>query len=245
MSVRVESLDAALVEASKTVTAQGGFTASEDVDLSASLHAQVTYRVPAAKFRATLDALAKVGKVQSQSVDSNDVTAQYADLEGRVKTLRASIARLQGFLLAATDITQVASLESELTSRESELESIESQRRALADQVDLSTVTVSFDATSASPSPSTVDDRPGFSGGLEAGVDVLKDLGSAALAVFGFLLPFLPFVAVLLLIVVLARRRARRRRAVTMSPSSPDGASPPPQPLSPDLSGPPSLPDGK
>lgn len=149
LEIEVEVLEDAVDEASAAVGALGGFSANEEVDLGERRHATVTYRVPADRFDEAVEALGAVGDLQTQQVDAQDVTAQYADLEGRVTTLRTSIARLQGFLAETTDVTQIASLEGELTRREAELESTESQRRALADSIELSTITVAFTGSEA------------------------------------------------------------------------------------------------
>ncbi len=208
LDIEAEVLKDSVADAGAAVKALGGFAANEDVDLGRRSTATITYRVPAEQFRATLDALAKVGTLKTQQVDAQDVTSQYADLEGRVTTLRTSIARLQGFLGEATDANQIASLEGELTRREAELESTEAQRRSLADQVDLSTITVSFTSpTVAAP----VDDTrtlPTFLGGLEAGWDFVVGAGAIALTALGFILPFLVPVAALVLLVrwILGRR---------------------------------------
>ena len=215
--VKVESLDAAVAEAAGAIGGLGGFAATEDVDVAGSNLATIVYRVPAPQFRPALTALSRIGELRSQTIDSSDVTAQYADLEGRVTTLRTSIGRLQGFLGETTDVNQVASLEGELTRRESELESIEAQRRALADQVDLSTITVSFDATTASPA--TTSDRAGFSGGLDAGWDVAAGIVAGSMATVGFLLPFVPLLLVVAGLVRWFRRRTRRA-AQELSPTS-------------------------
>jgi len=221
MALEVEGLDGAVRDASAAVDALGGFSSSEDVDLGDARHATITFRVPAVQFRPALDAIAEVGDLQSQQVRNEDVTATYADIESRVTTLRTSIDRLRGFLAEATDVNQIASLEGELTRREAELESVESQRRALADQVALSTITVSFDA--ATTETPVDDDRtlPTFLGGLESGWDAIVSGGAVVLAVFGFLLPFLVPAALL----VLAIRWLTRRRSDGVDlPEAPSGA---------------------
>ena len=210
LDLGVDQLDDAVAEASATIEELGGFAADEDVDLAGSERATVVYRVPAAEFRPALDALADVGALRRQSIGSEDVTAQYSDLESRVTTLRTSITRLQGFLAETTDVNQIASLEGELTRREAELESIESQRRVLADQVALSTITVEFDAARGSEQI-VEDDTPGFRRGLEAGWDAARVLVAVVAATAGFLVPLLPLIAVAALVVWWTRRRRGRR----------------------------------
>lgn len=208
LDLKVEVLEDSVDEASTAVEAIGGFAANEQVDLGERQHATVTYRVPADQFRQALDAITAVGDLQTQQVEGQDVTAQYADLEGRVTTLRTSITRLQGFLAEAADANQLASLEGELTRREAELESTEAQRRALADRIELSTITVSFTGSEAVAPVDDTRTLPTFLGGLEAGWDIFVGAGAFALSALGFLAPFLPLV----LVVVLLMRWARRRR---------------------------------
>lgn len=208
LDIEVEVLEDSVDEASTAVEALGGFAANEQVDLGERQHATVTYRVPADQFRQAIDALTAVGDLQTQKVQGQDVTAQYADLEGRVTTLRTSISRLQGFLAEAQDATQIASLEGELTRREAELESTEAQRRALADSIELSTITASFTGSEALAPVDDTRTLPTFLGGLETGWDIIVGAGAVALSALGFLVPFLP----LLLVVALLVRWARRRR---------------------------------
>jgi hypothetical protein len=143
--------------------------------------------------------------VRTQDVRSTDVTSQYADLESRVAALRTSVERLHEFLGQATDVNQIATIEAELTRRESELESTEGQRRALADQVELSTITVTFESLDEAG-----DGLPTFLGGLDTGRNVAATLIAATAAAAGFLVPFLPVLALVFLALALARRRRRR-----------------------------------
>lgn len=214
MHVEVDELDKTVREAGTAVEALGGFASNEDVDLGGDATATITYRVPAAGFRSALDAIAEVGDLKNQGVRGEDVTATYADIEGRVATLRTSIARLQGFLAEATDINQIAHLEGELTRREGEFESVEAQRRALADQVELSTITATFDASTTEAPVADDQSLPSFLGALETGWDAMVTGGAVVLAVLGFLLPFLPVVVAAALLTRWVGRR-RHTDAVT------------------------------
>ncbi len=212
LSLGVDEVDLAVEQAAEAVSAVGGFTATAEVDLEGDRRASATYRVPADQFDAALDALGALGEVRTKDVRTSDVTAQYADLESRVAALRTSVERLQGFLAEATDVGQIATIETELTRREAELESTEGQRRALAEQVALSTISVSFE-----PLDGATDDRPTFLGGLDTGRGAAGALLAAGAATAGFLVPFLPILAVVFLALALVRRR-RHRRATPSAP---------------------------
>lgn len=204
LSLGVDEVDRAVEQASDAVASVGGFTATAEVDLEGDRQASASYRVPADQFDAALDALSELGEVQTKDVRTDDVTAEYADLESRVAALRTSVERLQGFLAEATDVGQIATIEAELTRREAELESTEGQRRALADQVALSTISVSFE-----PLDAASEDRPTFLAGLDTGRDAAGTLLAVGAATAGFLVPFLPILALVLLALALLRRRRR------------------------------------
>ena len=195
IAMEVDDLTDATNRANAAIATLGGYAANENIDLSSSGSASLTFRVPATNFSAAKERLAEIGRVTSLNQAADDVTAQYTDLESRVATMRASITRLQGFLVEATDVGQIAMLEGELTRRETELESIEAQRRVLADQVDMATISVVMDTDEPEEPVDPDAATGGFLGGLERGWDAVTVVGSALLAAAGFLLPFLPLVS--------------------------------------------------
>lgn len=215
LSLGVDEVDSAVEQAAEAVSSVGGFTATATVDLEGGGQASASYRVPADQFDAALDALSALGEVRTKDVQTDDVTAEYADLESRVAALRTSVERLQGFLAEATDVGQIATIETELTRREAELESTEGQRRALADQVALSTVSVSFE-----PLDEAAEDRPTFLAGLDTGRDAAATLLAAGAATAGFLVPFLPILVLVLLALGLLRRRRRRHTSPSATPTA-------------------------
>ena len=219
ISMVVDDLTDATNRANAAIATLGGYAANESIDLSSTGSAALTFRVPAANFAAAKERLAEIGRVTGQNQVADDVTAQYTDLESRVATMRASITRLQGLLVEATDVGQIAVLEGELTRREAELESIEAQRRVLADQVDMATISVAMDSDE-SEQPSDPDGSTGgFLGGLERGWDAVTVVGSALLTVAGFLLPFLPLVIIAGFVLWWIRRRRNHAAAATGRPT--------------------------
>lgn len=213
MALGVERVDRAVEDAGAAVSAVGGFSSSEDVDLDGDGRASASYRVPADRFDDALEALGALGEVRTKDVETDDVTAQYADLDSRVAALRTSVDRLHGFLAQTTDVNQIAIIEGELTRREAELESTEGQRRALAEQVELSTITVTFESLDGA-----AGELPTFLSGLETGRDAAAAVLAAGAAAAGFLVPFLPLLALAVVAVVVVRRRRRRRLAPAAEP---------------------------
>jgi hypothetical protein len=149
--------------------------------------------VPADKLDTALDQLSKqVGTVVRRTTSSQDVTAQYVDTESRLKTMRASVARVRALMTQAKDIGQVVVLEGELSRRQADLESLESQLGALKNSVERSTVTISLSTPGNEPQTST-----GFLAGLSAGWNAFTASGSGLLTAIGAVLPFAAFFALI------------------------------------------------
>jgi len=172
--------------------------------------AQLTIRVPADRLDQLIDSIAGLGHVTHRTAQVVDATEDVVDLGARVASQRASVDRVRALLSEARSIGDVVAIESELTRREADLDSLTGRLNALKDQVALSTLTVDVErapvTTSESPQPT------GFTAGLAAGWDGLKTAAVVAGAVVGFLLPFLPVLAVVLGLVWVGRRVARARR---------------------------------
>lgn len=206
IEVVVEDLDAAADDVRRLAGEAGGFVADEQVRAGSS-EVNLTVRVPAGDFDDVRTGIAEVGKVIEQNVQAEDVTSEVVDLESRIGSLRASVARLQGLLGEAGDVAQLAAVEGELARRETELESLLGQQRILTDQVDLATLTVHL---SEEETPAPDEDAAGFFDGFRRGWVVAVDGGRFALAAAGFLLPVAIPAALVAVAVLTARRHIRR-----------------------------------
>ncbi|MGY1770864.1 DUF4349 domain-containing protein [Blastococcus sp. SYSU D00813] len=183
--------------------------------------ADLVVRVPTDELDGVLDDLDDVGDVESVSVTRSDVTASVVDLDARIAALQTSVERLLTLLDGAADTQALLSVETTLADRQGQLESLQSQRAFLADQVDLSTLTVHLTPESAPPAGGP----DGFVDGLGAGWRGLLTALGAAVVVVGVLLPWLLVAAPVAGIALALVRLTRRRPAVaTAGPSEEPGA---------------------
>jgi hypothetical protein len=190
-------------------TGVGGFVASEQsVDRSATF----TLRIPAPRLDEVMTQLSGEGTVSTRTEQADDVTDQLADLDGRVQTAKASVARVRALLDKATSVGDVVMIESELTQREAELESLTKRLAAVSGRVALSTLTVRL---TPAPAPDTPPPGGGFRAGLASGWHALLTAGAALLTVCGAVLPFLLPLGVLGGLALLGRRMLRRRSSTT------------------------------
>lgn len=180
---------------------------TESRDDEGHTSAQLTARIPSGQVSAAVAQLRKAGEIKSVDLQRDDVTAQGADLDGRIKALKISIARLEKILDRAGTSSEVIEAETALTQRQQELESLQLQRRSLTDQVSLSTLSVAFEQEGK---PGAVAPG-GFRGGLIKGWNALIDTVNAIVTAAGAALPWFGIAAVAGLIWWVVRRVRRRR----------------------------------
>ena len=194
----------------KVRTAVAGVAGTVGQESSTDTGAQLTVRVPADRLDQLIDTIGGFGHVTSRSAQVVDATEDVVDLDARVASQRASVDRVRALLAQARSIGDVVSIESELTRREADLDSLTGRLAALKDQVALSTLTVDLEKApvTTEPGPQPV----GFPAGLAAGWDGLKVVGAGAGTALGYVLPFVPVLAVLVALVGIGRRVARTRR---------------------------------
>jgi Domain of unknown function (DUF4349) len=145
----------------------------------------LTLSVPAATLDAATDQLARIGTVLQRTLSTQDVTAQYVDIQSRLTTMRASVGRVRALMAQAKDLGQVVALEGELSQREADLESLESQQGALANSVERSTLVLSLRTPGNQPVTKT-----GFVAGLHSGWDAFAASAAGLLTGIGAVLPF-------------------------------------------------------
>ena len=166
----------------------------------------ITYRADAAEVAGLLDAAAALGNEQWRNRSARDVSDAVADVDARVASARASLARLNALMSRAESLGDVIALEGQIASRQAELESLLARQQSLADQTGAATLTTTF---SAAPPPS---EAPGFVDGLQNGLAALGSALRAIAVALGWLLP-ISAVAAALLLPLLWHRRRRARRA--------------------------------
>lgn len=192
-------------------TAVAGVAGTIAQESSGDTGAQLTVRVPFDHLDQLIDAIGGLGRVTNRSAQVVDATEDAVDLGARVASQRASVDRVRALLAQARSIGDVVSIESELTRREADLDSLTGRLAVLKDQVAMSTLTVDLEK---GPAPTETGPQPvGFLAGLAAGWDGLKVVGAAAGTAVGYVLPFVPVLAVALGLIWLGRRVARTRRA--------------------------------
>ena len=102
-------------------------------------------RVPSAQFDGAVAALSQIGKVESVSVNAEDVAEEYVDLGARLANARRVEARLVELLATRTGrLSDVLTIEQELARVRQEAERYEARMRWLERRASLSSLDVSI-----------------------------------------------------------------------------------------------------
>ncbi|MBA5220727.1 DUF4349 domain-containing protein [Streptomyces griseoaurantiacus] len=225
LTVRVKNMTEALDTARTAARDAGGFVGDENTrrDEDGSRHSEIVLRVPTEKYDEVLGELEGTGELLRRNSKAEDVTDQVVDVDSRVKSQRASVARVRKLMDRATELSDVVSLESELGNREADLEALLAQQASLKDRVGLATVTLTLsEKTAAARKTAAAEDDPGFLDALAGGWGVFLAVLRWIALVVGALLPFL---VVFALGAVVWRRvlrpRLPRRPAPVTSPAAP------------------------
>lgn len=211
LTVRVDDVNASAARATGIVTGAGGFVGGDKRTSNGdrgSADATLELRVPAGRFSAVVDQLARLGTEEQRGISTEDVTEETIDLDARIATQQARVDSGRRLLAQAKDLEDLVMLEREVATREADLASLQAKKRRLADLTALSTVTlVLLDPQAAAAPP---EEPNGFLAGLAAGWrGLLTSLGVLA-TVLGWALPWAVLLGVPTAAVLWTVRRRRR-----------------------------------
>ena len=226
ISIRVVAMDTAINQATDAVAALDGYASgssrSGDGDEAA---ASMTFRVPAARWEAALEAIRGIAEdVLAEESTSEEVTGEVADLGARIRNLEATERALQAIMDRATVIKDVLTVQSELTDVRGDIERLATQKAQLEAQAAMSTLNVRF---SLRHDPVRVveagyDPAEEVSAATARLVDILQALLTAGIWLAIVWLPILISLAILGALGYLVVRRVRRtsgpRAELTLRP---------------------------
>jgi hypothetical protein len=118
--------------------ALGGYLVSQD-------ERRLVLRVPAAKFQDALKQLEGVGDVRGRRIHSEDVTADFRDLNIRLRNAEEVRDRLAALLAKANDAAAALAIEKELDRVTEQLERLKGELRAMEERIAFSKITLLFE----------------------------------------------------------------------------------------------------
>jgi hypothetical protein len=197
--------------ASSVASKYGGFVETSSTGGSPARFGTVQIRVPAADFDQALNDLRSLGHVDSQTIQGQDVTAKYVDLQARIRTWESQETALIRLMGKTTTVGQTLEVQGQLQRVQLTIEELQGQLRVLNDQTAKATISVSLREQGApvtQAKPASVK-NPSLGTGLRRAVAGFFGVVVAVLVGLGYLVP----VALLLGLLWLVVRRVRAVRA--------------------------------
>ena len=154
----------------------------------------VTVRVPVRSFEDLVVGVGEIGTIRNRDIDSQDVTAEFTDLESRLRHLRAQEEFYLGLLERARGVRDAIAVQQQLDSIQSQLEQIQGRLNVLDDRTSFSTLTVELFEPGAGSAIAAEDEpeaRPTIARYWDTARDAFVNVIGAMLVAVLFALPLL------------------------------------------------------
>jgi hypothetical protein len=176
-----------LQEATLVASRHGGFVSSSETVDGKVPSAMLVLRIPSTEFEGALGELRGIGRVERQHISGQDVTAQFVDLQARLRNWQAQEVVLLRLMAKSTSITDSLRVQNQLQDVQLQIEEIEGQLRVLNDQTALSTITLALSEPSAAPAHTA---SPSFARAWSRAVHGIGVVLSGMVVAAGYLAPF-------------------------------------------------------
>lgn len=221
LSLQVNDTADTINQINTLLTSVNGYIASRSVVEYGEnkLRGTISIRVPAAQLETTLAQIRALGiKVLRETQESNDVTAEYTDLDARRKNLEAYEVELQKLLETVRERTgkaeDILAVYNQLTQVRGEIEQIKGRQNYLENTSTLATYTIEL----VPVEEVVVQGDPGWSPGttvslaLDRLVSIMQGLADVAINLAIIVLPVLLILAIPIVIFALIVRALVKRR---------------------------------
>lgn len=135
----------AFSKAQSVASELGGFVASsstsEDSDEQGRIASgMVVIRVPSEEFDEAIERLRTLGEVTAESREGRDVSAEFVDLEGRLRHLRSQETFFLRLIDEAETISDLIQIQGQLSNIQSQIEQIQGRINFLTDRTEFGTI---------------------------------------------------------------------------------------------------------
>ncbi len=210
----VESVSSTADALARLIQESGGYISETDIVSSSELRRQATWkvRIPVDRFDAFLGEVTRLGELQKNHLDSQDVTQEYVDLEARIANKQEEEKRLLKHLTDSTGkLEDILAVERELSRVRGEVEQMQGRLRFLANVTALSTVTIVATELKGYTPPVSPSFATRIIRTFRNSVTGLTEFGENLLLFIVAVLPWLPFAAIVALPLWWFKRRRGRR----------------------------------
>jgi hypothetical protein len=220
----VESLATAEERLDEIIKAHKAILGRSDIQTApgAPRSGRWTVRVPVDEFPAFMKDIAKLGELQRNKTDSDDVTEEFYDLDERIKNMKKQQETLRRFLDQAVTMQDKVTIDDKLRQVTTDLERLESRLKRLDNLSALSTVTLNISERKDYVPTGAPSFGASIARTFHGSLDLLGDFGRAVVLITVAVAPWLLVAVLIALPPGLLIRRRRRARAVNGNqPSAP------------------------
>ncbi|MBV9120278.1 MAG: DUF4349 domain-containing protein [Chloroflexi bacterium] len=216
LTINVDDPETSLSQVDQLVQSQQGVIAAQSVRNDRDTSSiTLTIQVPPENFETTLaklrDLRAHGMKPQLDTVNSQDVTEQFVDLDAQYRNLQATRDAYQKLLDKASAVSDVITLTREIASIQTQMDQIQGRKNLISRQAAVSTINLTLlpAGASASPSPKPL---PGPEQAATQAWNVLRTAGQGLEVALIWMAILLPLPALLLAAGWFGVRRVSRPR---------------------------------
>ncbi len=159
ISVNVENVDKAAADIRQLTESSGGYVENSQIENvtvpqvqdvnevsiakeSTEKYANLTVRVPEAKFNNVFNNIKGMGKLVSENINGSDITAEYRDTTARVENLKIQEQSLQQLMTKAKNVDEILKIESELNRVRTDIDLYSGNLKRWDDLVQLSSINI-------------------------------------------------------------------------------------------------------
>jgi hypothetical protein len=187
LDVKKGSFDQQFQQATQVAGRHGGFVASSQASGGRRRSGTIVIRVPADQFEAALGELKGLGKVRGQGISGSDVTAQFVDLQARLRNWETQESVLLKLLAKSKSIDDSIKVQRALQDVQLAIEEIRGRLRVLDDQTAFSTISLSM--IEAGPIVQPPSKKPSLVRAWHNALDGFVAVIAAVVVGIGYLLP--------------------------------------------------------
>jgi len=150
MTIEVDEVKKRVKEAEKIAKEFNGYIFQANISQRKGFeNAQITIMVPANNLEGAVARIEKLGSVENQSQNTEDVTRQFIDLTARLNNYKKEESALADLLSKPGKIEEILKVENELSRVRSEIERIQGELKFLEKQTSYSRIFINLKAQAA------------------------------------------------------------------------------------------------
>lgn len=208
LSLQVKDVAKTIDEIEKSTREFGGFLINSNLSKpEGGASGFISVRIPEVKRKEAMTAFKNMAvKVVSESVNGNDVTDQYTDLQAQLDVLQKTKVKFEEILDRATAVNDLLNVQQQLTSLQQQIDSVKGQQKYYEQSAKLSKITIYLSTDElALPYAPTNEWRPTvvFKEAVRSFLGALRNIGNLII----WAVVFAPIIIPIILIVRYFKRK--------------------------------------